>query len=482
MRKRDNRRGSTTASTRSQVSAANYASMAGIQIPEHELNVMGFGNITRRFDFDEPNNGPSLVFRNIEPYAGFIRGFSNTSRAAGDDNAAIMVAADPKAALIPITTMADSFVTDVWPVLENLFSSGTGLRYASTVNEMSRYIAHFMRAYQILLSPLIVNHLTYHMDWTKVAPYTGVVPHCLYQIATNLDATDIGIAERYLPIMRRMDNMIAFPRMVAEMKRMVLPMMSVDLHGRMQVPLYGDPGTIDADALETAALMSLDYIRSHLGDLTNLVATFLPFPFREMNPWAFPTEPIIDIDRDSGWYNSGVQSVDTFGDTGDPLKRDHMVCDEADTNSTYLFTRHCQPIWAEVKLASIWSVTDQIDDEFQLETPHRYTNIFIIDDAFDQFSYTGGQVTNAAAGFRYIDYANCRFASDEGLDHGIQKPGTMGAEIHLANIRRLMQLETHWVFNLEALKLVTAVSAGAGLREIRQSIRDVVSYGLTSRL
>jgi hypothetical protein len=172
---------------RAQSSATISEAIAGRAIPDHELSVLGIGNVNRYFDLDEPSNGPSVVFRMIQPYAAFVNGFSDvdSTGASQDVNAAVDVStADPTDALYPVTRMAWDFQTDVWPILTNLFTSGTGSRPTVSINEFIRYQSMLLQAYSYILSPVIINYLTYHFDWTKVAPFTGAVPKFMYDLAT----------------------------------------------------------------------------------------------------------------------------------------------------------------------------------------------------------------------------------------------------------------------------------------------------------
>jgi hypothetical protein len=465
----------SNATQRSIATAQDYAAVAGVNIPDHELTTFSPANMVRRFDIDEPSNGPSIIYREVNPYAAYNFGYSEGVISDQDTSAAVdTTVADPKTALNPITDMAVSFEQDVFPILLNVFASGTGKRYEVTINEVVRVIAMGNLAYQRILQALTFNKLTYHTDWTKVAPFSGVVPSHLYKVCENLDITDVGLAQTWLPRMRRMENLTMFPRMLAETKRMMTPMMSIDLHGRVQVPTMVDPSTIDADTQIEAIDDLLDYIDSTLADAANLMATFLPFPMLNLDPWNIPDLPTLDVDRDSGWYNSGVKNIPMFGDTSDPTKQETMLFDEADSLRALFFTRHCQPIWSEIKLSTIYWLEDHLsDDTFKIVTPHKYKRVFMIDDAFDSLAYDGTALTTSDDGFRYISYVNSRFAGVN-IDYGIQKPGTFGAWLDYSAVQRMMRLETSWAFSVDALKLVTANMAGSSLREIRSTIQGLV--------
>jgi hypothetical protein len=470
-----------SSTSRAQVGASLAETAIGRVLPDHELNVMGFGNVTRFFDLDEPSNGPSVVFRQVLPYASFIQGFSATDStgAAQDVGSAYDVGvSDPTTALYPVTRMAWDFQTDVWPVLANLFSSGTGSRSTVSINEFIRYQAMLLLAYKNVLTPIIINHLTYHFDWKAVAPFTETVPRFLYDLANNLDATDVGIAETWLPVLKRFDNKIAFPHMIAEIKRIMTPMLSIDLNGRVHVPIPYNPAVATSASILPSVIELLDYLDVTLATAAPVFASFLPFPMAEMAPWDFPSSPAIDVDRDSGWFNSGVADFSTFGDTTDPTINKTLMCDEAANDTALFYTRHTQPIWSEIKMASIWRLTDDAtDDEFQLITPHKYQPASLLDDVFDSFSYNGATITSASVGFRYIEHINCRFASTD-VDYGTQKPGLMGAELGYLPLVRIMRLETSYVWSLGVLKVITAQMAGASIRELRFAIKEAVYAGV----
>jgi hypothetical protein len=478
-RKRSFGKRNTSPTDRAQVSATLSEAIAKRKIPDHELNVLGYGNVVRRFDLDEETNGPSLMFRIVAPYAAFCFGFTEGDISDQDTTAATNVGtADPTTALYPVTSMATAFSEDVWPILDNLFSSGTGTRPTISVNEVIRYQAMLIDAYSYCLVPIMINYLTYHFDWSKVAPFTGNVPRFLYTIAANLEATDVGLADTYLPLLRRFENKIAFPLILEEAKRMMTPMMSVDLHGRLQVPVRQDPSTAVSSDIVTKVTAYLDYLDDVLVDTSAVLTSFLPFPMAQLDPWNFTPDPIIDVDRDSGWFNSGVKTVSTFGDTGDPVIDSTTLCDEATGDKCVYYTRHTQPVWAEIKLATIFGLTDDVtDDEFQLLTPHQYFKAIVVDDAFDTFEYDGTQILAASVGFRYLEYVNCRYASTD-VDYGTMKPGLMGAEISKFPIDRLMRIETSYIFSLPILKQVVANMAGSSVRELRYTIRYLVSEGI----
>lgn len=468
--------------TKAQETASLYESLVGRQIPDHELNVLGYANVNRRFDLDEPSNGPSIVFRNVKAYGGFIKGYSHTDISDQDCDAAYNTS--PPAVttqLFPITPIAKYFEQDVWPVLENLFASGTGQRYDISIHEFIRYQACILELYQDLLIPVVLNKMTFHTDWEKVVPFSGNVPTFLYQLCTNLEATDVGIAETWLPLMKRMEGLVCFPRMLHECKRMLTPMLSVDFHGRVLYPINDYVATANATNIAATVEGRLNFIQTELDKAANLCATFFPFPVRDMEPWNIPNLPVSDPDREAGWFNSNCWeygTMDTFGDTGDPTNQDTVVFDESADLDAWWYTFHCQPIWAEIKMASLWYVIDHAtDDTWWLMTPHHYGKITILDDAFDAVNFDGSAIATGSLGYRYSQYANCRFNESQ-ISHGVQKPGLNGAHISYNPVERIMRQETSYCFNLDVLKAVTASMAGASLRELKWHIKEMVSKGV----
>jgi hypothetical protein len=475
---RNRRNDTSTGLSRTQVASKemNYAS--GIRVPDHELSVIGLGNVNRFFDLDETGNGPSAVFRTVHPLAAFWQGYSLGTVGDQDVTSAtniILTGVDP---LYAITPFAQAVETDVWPIIQNLFASGTGLRPTITIHEFVRYNAMMLKAYSALLWPIMVNHLAFRFNWRMVYPFTDVVPSWVWQLVENLECTDSGLAVNYLSYMKRMENKVMFPRLIQEVKRMMSPMLSVDLQGRLQIPSYWSPSAVAADV--TLVLDNLiNYIDGNLTAAGNLFASFLPFPFKASLPWDLSPMPVVDIDRDSGWYNSGVKNMDVFGDTGDPDKLGHLTVDEAGTDKCLFFTRQIQPLWSEVRMASIWRLTTDVDDEFWLITPHKHQNVYLIDDAFDAFNFDGSDVTAASLGYRYLPFANVRYATDL-VTQGMQKPGTSGALLSKETLDRMIRLDVSYLFNVEILKTVAMIAAGSSIRELRYTIRTMVEQEMAS--
>ena len=310
-------RGGNSPTRNAQESVQSMNSAVGITTPDHDLNVMGVGNVNRAFQFSDPTNGPSCSLYVVKAYASIWEGFSATSSdpSNGDPGAATDLASPVTDPLYGVTPMAVDMQLDVWPVMETLFSSGTGARYSVTEPEWIRYNALIMAAYYELCLPVMLNYLTYHFDWKQVFPFTDSVPLFLYDLADTYDATDVGLAGRWLPLMKRFEDKVMYPRIMREIRRTMSPMLSVDFNARLQIPVPYNPFTNDADTLFNSVKARIDHIDANLKKASALFSSFLPFPLRDQGIWDF-SDAMLDIDRDAGLFNSGSKFFDTFQDTG----------------------------------------------------------------------------------------------------------------------------------------------------------------------
>jgi hypothetical protein len=465
-----------------QQGAALAEAAAGAPLADQDLTVLGLSNINRYFDIQTPGNGPSYVLRLLYPFASFTSGYSSGVIGDQDTGAATNTTLAATDVLNPITPMAEYIESDVWPILTNLFSSGTGVRYNVSISEFVRYNAMLTQAYSYILDIIRMNHLAYHFDWTSVFPFSETVPPSIYDMAVKFDASDVGLASRWLPLMKRFDNKVMFPRIIQAIKRLAQPMQSVDFNGRLMQTFYLNPfePSIDVDTYYDRIKTLLDYIDVNLADAGAVFVSFLPFPMRMSEPWSLMSSPEVDLDKDAGWWNSNAKGLPIFGDTGDPSNIVALQFEEAENELVYWHTRHTQPIWAEIKWASLWELLeDVVDDEFRLITSHAWSNIIIPDDTDEFFSYDGTAIGTGSFGFRYIDYASCRFASGD-VAWGSMKPGFMGSEIGLDPVKRMMRLETQYIFNLEVLKDIVSYMSGASIREIRFIIHQQVVEGIKS--
>ena len=493
------RSGVPNATSRSQISAAVRSGISGIAPGDHELSVVGVGNVNRRFDLDEPTNGPSIMLRWVAPCAGINLGWSTDPDPSGskqDWDAAVDVTVDKPSdvPLYPITPYAAAFADDVWPIVRNLFTSGTGQRAQVSLGEFVRYQAMISEAYQMLCYPLMINHLCYHMDWSKVFPFTGVVPSWLFDYAMAMNAHDIGVASYWLPLMKRMDTKVLFPRIIAEVKRCYSVCQSVDLNGRIRISVpYSINMNDDFNVIYKRVKELLDYVdgNADMARASSTVNTFLPFPMALAEPWKFPIDPVLDIHMETAVFNSGCYMADIFGDTRDPnFNNTLLVSTEGITGANPLvpkltkkpaiwYSRTPQPTWAELRLASFYELIEYpiSDDTYRLLSLHAWLTVAIVDDSFDVVSWQGSNVNPSTVGYRYTEYANCRFANGD-IEYGTMKPGLTGVELTNGPLLRLARMDTHYLYHLQTLKGISVSLTGASLRELRSSISGLVMSDL----
>jgi hypothetical protein len=506
MRKRNKRKSRASTSTDSSsleagqtspeksvgLSTANNIS-AGAALPDQDATTLAVANINRFFDADDPSNGPSCIFRMVQPFSAISRGFTATSITDQDDGAATDVSVlDPTTALLPVTVAAQYLEDDVWPILQRLMESGTGSRATASFSEFVRYTSMVHVVYDHLRYILTINYLAFEYDWTKVFPYSGVVPQVIYDLAEDLDATDVGVASRWLPYIRRLEQLVMWPRIVDQIKRQMTPMMTSGPGGRMMIPTPRNnflQGT-DADDIEGRIAELLDYIKVNMHAFSALLTSFIPFNVGAMDPWSMANVGAVDINRESGWWNSGVSTTSTFGDAGDPtIKESTMVTTSSTSDVTTLnalyHTNYPQPTWGEIKNASIFVLHDEaVDDTYALLTKHQIRKITIVDDNGTKLTYDGTDYpdTDGSNLFRYDHFTASRYVSSNngGITHGKLRSETIGAEIPFTPIKRLMRTEIRYDYNIELMTEIAQQMAGASLRELRSVIKDRVAAGVKS--
>jgi len=474
--------------------------LAPSTVPYHYTSVTGLSNTTRSFLFDDPSNGPQVVFRYHLPFAALYHGFTASDISAQDWTAATDTAADLAAPLLPVTPYSHYWTQDVFQHVENMVNIGVGARTQLNYNAAVRYLAMVARSIVDLQSIINLYSLAYNYDWTKVAPFGNpVTPPYLKDIAEKFDATPTGMTGRWLPLMKQFDHMIVWPNLATGIKRNMTPFMAVDMGGRLQVPITMDAMSpeFDADVIEQEVRDRLDYLNSAVSALTEtkglamyhinaLLSSFMPYPIRDQALWAVHSAPATDILRDSGWFNSGTSMSNIFGDTGDPLAAAEQVFfvknppDTRSADSWLFYSRDEAARWMEVRESCIYVLNDNglLDNTYALVSPHWYGKCWIVDDK-GEFAY----LDDTAIGegdplFRYRKFFNNRFTMGS-LPYGTNDPGYMGADINYENTLRLLRLDVGYDWSLEVLKDINARMIGASLREIRVAFETLVVEGST---
>lgn len=459
---------------------------ANLQIPDHHHNQVGVGNINRVFYQSDNSNGPQVAVRAVVPFDALWAGFSKLGTISDQDTGSLTDVNNAYTdTMTPITQAAIALDTTVYPVFQNIFASGTGSRAGVSMTQFARYFAMVSKAYTYLYTILQLNALTYHYDWSKVYPFSDRVPTYMFDAALAYDATDVGLAERWLPLLKRLETHILFPAIVEETKRMLAPMLSVDLNGRLLLPMRINiwNTTLTVSDVETLITGWLDFLDSNLSAQTAVIRSFLPFPLVASDPWSIPQEPVIDVDRATGWYNSAVVASSVFGDTGDPQNKINLKFDKdfSSPDRTYFYSRNPQPVWGELRLSTVYNLNYHItDNTFDMLTLHQQTDIALPTDDDNALIYDDTNYASTTESERYEQFAHCRWVDGANdLTDGKMSPGMTGAEIINSSAERLLRLDVENLFALTAMKAVAIRAAGASLRELRVQIAETVNDNLS---
>lgn len=463
--------------------------IAGIQVAAHDTTVMGLGNVNRDFVRSDETNGPSVIIRGVYPFQALTHGFTKSDISAQDTDAGLTLG-DAGVTIYPVTEAAKNLERDVFPVITQLLESGTGSRTSVSFSDFARYTNIVIAAYTAIRDVISMNTLAYHYDWTSVYPFTDAVPPLIYEYATASQATDVDLADQWLPLIRRLETKVMFPRVMEEIKRQMTPMTTPSMGGRLLVPLNSavlssGQGSILLAKVKTwlDELDSPEY--SKIGAVLN---SFIPFNVGNANPWAFDNFGDVDLNRESGWWNSSPKQIDAFGDTGDPSTTYELTIhtdgeDGPTTVPALIHTIYPQPTWGEIKNMTIMNLQEEaVDDTYRLLTMHKYGNIKIYSDVSpvtNPITYGQTTFTTASDEYYYERFANCRWTNN-GSSQGRLRPESMGAEIPYITIKRMVRQETRFLFSIELLSVIALELSGASLREVRRTIRDATNTMLSS--
>ena len=455
---------------------------------------IGVANIVRSFTRDNPDNGPAIVWRKVTPYAAFLYGFGKTNDDASPSTDFTSPTVDPGTDFFPRTNFAYDYEFQVWPLMRNIFDSGLGARTKVTgFSDVTRTIAMTMQCYAYLRTVGVLNRLAYHQDWSEIVPFVDLVPSQIYSVAEAWNATDVDILQTWLPLTRKLEDMVLFPSLVQNIKRLTRPMFYMDLHGRLVVPVpisaFSAAGT--GKSIRTAVQNMLDWILVNNAAATNLLRTFMPFPFAAQDPWG-DTGPVMDPSLHVARWNSGRVDFNTFSaPTTFPVGVDNRATlsinsgntawdpEEPPNANVNFHTRGAQPIWDEVGNSTIMLVSGNgtaPNKALRLATVHETSSVHMLDDADSDHDLSYDAALENLD--RYIRFQGTRFAhlsSDyatestgyQGAQYGMLDPGLVVAEVPYPAIRRLVRSQAETDFAARALKYVTVGLMGGSLREIR---------------
>ena len=463
---------------------------------------LGVANVVRSFTRDNPDNGPSIVWRKVTPYAAFLYGFSKTNDDTSPSTDFLSPTVAPGTDFFPRTDFTYDFEFQVWPLMRNIFDSGLGARTKVVgFSNVARTLAMTMQCYAYLRTVGIINRLAYHQDWSEIVPFVDLVPSQIYSVAEAWDATDVDLLQSWLPLSRRLEDLVLFPALVATIKRLTRPMYYLDLHGRLVVPTpistFSASGT--GKSIRTAVQNMLDWITVDNADATNLLRTFMPFSFAQQDPWG-DTGPMLDPSLHVARWNSGRVDWNTFEAPATFPAQVNNLASLAVDNGTAKWdpevppnlnvnfhTRGAQPIWDEVGNSTIMMSSGNgtaAKKALRLATIHETSSVFLLDDADSTNDLNYDSEEEALD--RYIRFQGTRFAhlsssyntvdaGYQGAAYGMLDPGLVVAEVPYAAIRRLVRSQAETDFAARALKYVTVGLMGGSLREIRGFLAREIS-------
>ena len=452
---------------------------------------LGFANLTRHFEYDVSRNNiatrPPFFIRRVAPMACFVQGWS-ASELDGDNtdlDETLDVSVTPNTALYPITRQAQVYADTVWPQIDNLLKGGLGQRITTvSLSASVRYFAHVINTLSLLREAVMLNFLAYHFDWTKVYPYTNIVPKEILFWADALGLDDPGFGQFWIPRMRRLEGRILPPGLTMEVKDCLKPLTSISISPELWIPRV--TMQTDLDTLLTDIDDSLNYIESDLDSVEAVLKSFLPFPVSTQMPWEM-SDPVVDPLLWEGWINSGMTNYTTFG-TGQPdtdskiilkLTRDGTVYGSESGSCDWL-TMHEYPLWAAVKHGSIFYGIGP-DTWHVIASKHEWNNCGVvtdisgtsISDMITVFDGTGDIRDRDLAWFRELRFAGAR---DHDVIAGYHVPGYIKGKITSDAHMRLSELDVLADWSFEALQQLNTAILGRSLREVQQTILALV-YG-----
>ena len=476
---------------------------------------MGVSNITRRFVIEEAPfigsvhnfNTPSYFMQRVRPLCAFIQGWSK-SETDSFDNAtlgdALALEADPaNVHLYPRTPYSAYWDEVIWPLMINLFESGTGGRYPVSESEVIRYFAHATFAYSWTYAALINNMLAWRFDWSVALPHSPIVPPSIYQLNRDYRATDVGMSQTWLELMQRIEMLILPPSIVKAIQRVLSPMITLGLGTKVIWP-FPDWGEIDPWEWTTIDKVpyqlvqdSLDYIDGTLSKTSNLLRSFLPFPVMISEPWAVGNWPLEDPFRWAAMHNASLRDTVPFGHESTTL---WPAVDEGLrwtlSNTGWSTVPYHSPVdstlWGEVQFANIFAVdtTPTIGNDHYLMTPHQYSgyiapadnyviggkDVYLTIQNSDTILDTVARYYKTAPGQRWL------FADEYNIDYGFMLPETVVSQIpYEAGLRALrLTVEADWNYN--AFRQITLVGMGSSLRELRETFSLLVGAAIQERI
>ena len=477
---------------------------------------LGITNLTRRFYLQTGSgidnyNTPSYFLQRTRPLAAFLQGWSKSDSGADFDNSSLGDAlsvdeSDVDKVLYPYTRYSATWEEVLWPVILNMLQSGLGSggSLPAHVNQQNiiRYFAHALYCYGLCYWAMVINYIAYRFDWKSVEPFTENVPPSLYTLAKNYQAQDADLADVWMPLFNRVEELVIPPALVSAVQRVLSPMLTLGLGPKLIVPFpdYGqqEPGDWLADGMHPGNLVKehLDFINVGLYETENMLKNFVPFPMIISDPWRLDQFPLVDPFRWGGMENCTVADVDIFGSgsVSHFPSRDECLTFVRDSNgwgNGVYFSPVAKVDWNEFQFAGAFEVdtTSTIGNDFSLLTPHQYSGYWILSDDYSVDNNLTWLGINNAEDFtdnaaRYYKTAPAKrwvAATARGIDEGFLVPGSVASVIPFEGAVRSLRFAMEADWNYDVLRAFTFIAMGSQLREIRPTFQRMVGAALAQR-
>ena len=382
-------------------------------------------------------------------------------------------------------------------MIRTILLSGVGSRQADEISEsaVAKYLGMGMWAYAGLLQVIHTNKLAYHFDWSTLSPFTPDIPAAAFARAKSHEASDSELGDVWLPLMRRAESLIMFPEVALEIKRLMQPFLTLDMHPTLIIPrLYAIDDHQNVMSTDDSVIMhelikdQLDFCELTLATIQALLRAFIPFDLASIRPWDCPpyqTDPIVE----AGQWNSGLSGPAAFElsatvadveETGIEDDQSLLVAGhggfsqaaEVGGLSMSFDSRYPQPVWGEVKRSTIYRYSRPAVNVFKREllSPHHIHNMFFVDDAGDLDTVTESDTEV----IRFWRYVNSKFYGSA-VNYGVTKPGYLTSNVHLDAVERLLYQEVINNFDVPRLRNVLGATTGASNRVVRELISKIAT-------
>ena len=465
---------------------------------------LGVANLTRKYVKSDALSLPTIIYLKTSPFEGFVGTFGATNNLETDrsgDTTDTSLGKDE--VLYALSPQTKYFYEEVWSVINNLLQLGTGSRSPVSASAFVRYVSMWSVAYAAIYERLMINHITYHYDWTVVYPHSDVIPVSLYSRAETYLADDIEVIRTWRRRMKRLESLPMLPMIPLEIKRIMTPFLTATIHNRMMVPVMSTTNWSETGDFPLTPAMQpsevdrlLQYIEVTLGAELSTLKSFLPFPAAMQGIW--DVGPIgLDLNRDTGVYNSPVVSFTTTGDSNDPSPDDTLQYwvpgssnpSGADEPTVINFlTRSVRPTFAEMRMSTIFKMnSNTVDDDYVLASFHKCDIRGFVDTVSepeypDNVLRIGGYsaATINVPYSRWQEFGHSRYAYRAALSsgderrHGISQPGFNWAHVDAQSYEILLEQYLENLFSMAAIRIVNNEMQGGSIRTLRGELRMAI--------